>query len=423
MTNFPSISGRMLALTGASAVLLAVFIYVILRSGPLAPVPVTVVKVENRAIHPALFGIGTVEGRYTYLIGPTAAGRLERLDVDVGDHVHAGQVLGKMDPVDLDDRIAAQRAALDGAQANVQASEAQLRDAAARKTFAETQARRYQRLEQAHAASEETLATQQETLQVALGAWSAARANLDAARQGLNNSLANLRALIAQHANLNLVAPVAGLVTARDVNPGTTVVAGSPVVEMVDPNHLWVNVRFDQLSTSGLRAGLPVRIVLRSASRHVLAGHVLWVDPLADSVTEETLAKIVFDRIPEPLPPLGELAEATVALPARTAAPVAPNVSIQRVGGSTGVWLIKNGGLHFVPVKLGPGDLDGRVQILEGVEAGERIVEFSQRVLTAHSRIQIVAHMPGVAKSSAWRDATSCIPWENSFSRASGWGS
>ena len=391
-----SISTRTLALVGASVALLALFIYSILRMGPMAPVPVTVIKVENRAISPALFGIGTVGARYTYSIGPTVAGRVSQLDVDVGDRVRAGQLLGKMDPVDLNDKITAQRASLNGAQANVLAIEALTRDAAAHKAFAETQAKRYEQLLQIRATSEEILATQQQNLQTAVAAWDAARATLDAARQAFSNSRANLETLIAQRANLNLLAPVAGLVTARDVNPGTTVVAGSPVVEMVDPKSLWVNVRFDQLSSAGLHAGLPVRVVLRSRSRQFLTGHVLWVDPLADSVTEETLAKIVFDRIPQPLPPLGELAEATVALPEQASAPVVPNASIQRVDGQSGVWLIENSGLRFIPLKLGMSDLDGHVQILQGLKAGDQIVAYSQRTLTSHTRIQIVQHMPGV---------------------------
>jgi RND family efflux transporter MFP subunit len=391
------ISGRMMALVGALVVLLALFIYSMLRNGPMAPVLVTVTDVGNRAVSPALFGIGTVEARYPYLIGPTVPGRVAQLDVDVGDSVRAGQVLGRMDPVDLNARIAAQQSALDGAKASVLASEAQLRDAAARKVYADTQVRRYEQLLQARATSEETFATQQQSFQTAVAAWDAARANLDAARQALANTHSNLDALIAQRSNLDLIAPVAGLVTARDVNPGTTVVAGSPVVEMIDPKSLWVNIRFDQLSATGLRAGLPVRIVLRSRSRQSFMGHVLWVDPLADSVTEEIRAKIVFDRIPQPLPPLGELAEATVSLPAKAATPEVPNASIQRVGGRQGVWLVDSRGLHFIPVKLGASDLDGHVQVLEGLKAGEKIVEYSQRTLTGHSRIRIVPRLPGVS--------------------------
>ena len=102
------LQGRTLALLAVIIPLLVLFIYVGLRSGPLAPVAVTVASVESRAITPALFGIGTVEARYTYKIGPTFAGRVKRLEVHVGDQVKAGQVLGEMEPVDLDDRVRSQ---------------------------------------------------------------------------------------------------------------------------------------------------------------------------------------------------------------------------------------------------------------------------------------------------------------------------
>ena len=59
------IQGRTLALLAIIIPLLALFIYVGLRSGPLAPVAVTVASVESGSITPALFGIGTVESRYT----------------------------------------------------------------------------------------------------------------------------------------------------------------------------------------------------------------------------------------------------------------------------------------------------------------------------------------------------------------------
>lgn len=72
---------RTLAILGIGIPLLVLFIYVALRSGPLAPVPVMLTVIENKSVTPALFGIGTVEARYTHKIGPTTTGRLKRLDV------------------------------------------------------------------------------------------------------------------------------------------------------------------------------------------------------------------------------------------------------------------------------------------------------------------------------------------------------
>ena len=73
---------RTLVLIALVVVALALFIYVVVRTGPMAPVPVTVASVARQAIAPAVFGTGTVEARYVYRIGPTASGRVRRVDVD-----------------------------------------------------------------------------------------------------------------------------------------------------------------------------------------------------------------------------------------------------------------------------------------------------------------------------------------------------
>ena len=388
---------RTLALTSFLLPLLALFIYVALRSGPLAPVPVTVTTAESRSITPALFGIGTVDARYTYKMGRTIAGRVKRVNVQVGDRVRAGQLLGEMDPVDFDDRITAQEAALKRAEAGVLAAEAQRQEASARQGYAETQARRYEKLLQARSVSEETVESKAQERQVADAGLATSRASLEVARQELARVRADRDVLIQQKANLRLIAPTDGLVTLRNADPGTTVVAGQPVVEVIDPASLWINVRFDQLRTAGLRAGLPAEVVLRSQAGHSLAGQVLRIELVADTVTEETLAKVVFNAMPELLPPIGELVEVTVALPPLPAAPVVPNASVQRVGGQPGVWLVDGHSLRFAPIKLGAIDLEGRAQILDGLEPGARVVVHSQRSLGAHTRVKIVERLPGVS--------------------------
>ena len=388
---------RVVALLAVVVPLLALLLYVALRSGPLAPIPVTVTTAESRSIAPALFGIGTVEARYTYRIGPTVAGRIKRVEVQVGDRVQAGQLLGEMDPVDLDDRIAAQEAAFKRAEAVMLAAEAQVREALARKTYAEKQTNRYEQLLQARSVSEEMVEGKRQERQVTEAGLASARANLDATRQELSRIRSDREGLIRQRANLRLIAPVRGLVAARNADPGTTVVAGQSVVEVIDPASLWINVRFDQLRVSGLRAGLPVQIVLRSQEGIRFAGHVLRLEPMADAVTEETLAKVIFDALPKRLPPVGELAEVTVAMSALPETPVLPNASVQRVAGRLGVWLIEEDNLRFAPIKVGATDLDGRVQILEGLKAGERVVVYSQRALGPRSRIKIVERLEGVS--------------------------
>ena len=381
--KFPRLQRRTLALIAVIAPLVVLFVYVAARSGPLAPVEVTVGTVESRPVAPALFGIGTVQARYTYKIGPTFAGRVKRLDVHVGDAVKAGQVLGEMDAVDLDDRINAQQAA-------IKSSEAAMRQAQAKQGFARTQATRYEQLLAVRGASEEMVSTKRQELAIAYAALAASRA--DAVRLR-----AELEALRTQRGNLRLVAPVAGLVAARDADPGTTVVAGQAVVEVIDPASLWIDTRFDQVSADGLAAGLPARITLRSRQTQSLAGRVMRIEPRADAVTEETLAKIVFDAPPAPLPPLGELAEITVQLGELPAAPAIPNAAIRTVGGQRGVWKLVDGHLAFAPLTLGRSDLEGHVQVVNGLAAGDRVVVYSGKALNAKSRIHVVERLAGVS--------------------------
>ena len=395
------IKSRTLAMIAVIAPLLILFIYVALRSGPLAPVLVTVTAVENKAISPAIFGIGTLDARYTYKIGPTIAGRVKQVNVNVGDRVHAGQLLGEMEPIDLDNRIVAQEATSKRAMASVLAAEAQTQDAEARKDFAKIQAKRYEDLLSSRSVSAEAVDAKRQENKVAESSLAASNANLEAARQELARTHADRGGLSQQRTNLRLVTPVDGLVASRDVDPGTTVIAGQSVVVVIDPKSLWVNVRFEQLSAYGLQAGLAARIALRSQKGHAMTGTVLRVEPFADAVTEEVLAKVVFDQLPAPLPPIGELVEVTVALAKQPSSPVIPNASVQRIDGQLGVWAIEDGDLRFAPIRIGATDLDGNVQVIEGLKAGQNIVLYSQQALKASSRIKIVKQIPGAPISGS----------------------
>ncbi len=398
MKNWFAANRRLFGLLAVLLPLAGLLLFVALRAGPLAAVPVTVATVQSQALAPALFGIGTVEARYTHRIGPTFAGRVATVAVQPGDAVRAGQEVGEMDPIDLDERLVAQEAGLRRAEANVLAAQAQVREVGARRSFADAQATRYARLLQSNSVSSEAAAAKRQEADAAAAAHQAATAGTEAAKQELSRLRAERDALRAQRANLRLVAPVDGLVVRRDADPGTTVVAGQAVVEIIEPASVWVHARFDQQRATGLAAELPAQIVLRSRAGEFIDGTVVRVEPLADAVTEEVIAKIGFAQPLARLPPLGELAELTVALPALPPRPVVPNAAVHRVEGRLGVWVVEGmRDLRFVPLRLGAADLEGRVQVLDGLEGGERVVVYSQKPLKAASRIDVVERIAGVA--------------------------
>jgi HlyD family secretion protein len=392
--KLPSIGKRPLVLGLLGLGLVAAMVFVVMRSGPLAPTRVTVVKAAEGRLTPALFGVGTVEARRSYLIGPTVAGRVRAVVVDVGDHVKAGQLLAEMDPVDLDERTAALDASVARAGSAMAAADAQRRDALARKELAAVNARRYVELGAQNFISTGAVEARLQEQASADAIVSAADANLAAARQDQQRLAAERAGLRQQRANVRLLAPADGIVTSRDAEPGSTVVAGQAVLRVIEPSSLWVKVRLDQGRSAGLAAGLPAQVVLRSNPGQTISGKVARVEAVSDSVTEERVAQVSLDQPPAGLS-VGELAEVTLALPATASTVLLPNAAIKRVQAQTGVWTLEGSSLQFAPVRLGQASLDGQVQVLEGVKVGATVVVHSEKDIAASTRITVVDALAG----------------------------
>lgn len=379
-----AVSRRTLGLIAVAIPLAALFLYVVIRSGPMAPVSVTTSSVTMRELKPQIAGVGTVEARYAHRVGAIAPGRLLRVEVQPGDAVEAGQVLAELDPVDLEQRLDALRAAADRAEAT-------LAELEARHAFAASQAGRYEKLFTAQVVSEEQAITKRQELRIAASA-------LDAGHKEIARTRADVRAVESLRDSLIMRAPVDGIVAARTADPGTTVVAGQSVIEVIEPGEVWLNARFDQVSAHGLAAGLPAVIELRSREGELFDGKVVRVEPKADPVTEETVAKVAFAGKVEPLPPLGEIVHLTVHLPVREAAIAIPSAALRRVDHVIGVWKLVDGDIEFAPVRTGRVDLNGYMQVLDGLQVGDVVVLYSETTLTARSRVREVEALTGAAR-------------------------
>ena len=383
---------KVILLAVAGVVLIGGVVYLLRTSGPLAPVKVTVVPAQMGVVSPTLFGIGVVEARRSYAVGPTASGRVLRLWVDVGDSVKAGQLLAEMDPVDMDARVQALDAALARGGSAIAAAQAQSADALARSELAANNAGRYQDLAKKAFVSASVAQAKDQEYTSAQAAASAARSNVSAAQQDLKRVQAERAGLVLQRHNLHLLATQDGVVVSRDAEPGSTVVAGQSVFKLVDPASLWIKTRFDQGRSAGLATGLGADIVLRSHPGTSQSGQVARVELQSDSVTEERVAQITFNAKPAGLT-LGELAEVTLQLPPSAPALLVPNAAIQRQSGNVGVWGLEDDQLKWLPVRVGQHSLEGQVQVLEGLKEGQRVVVYSAKALTQTSRVKVVTSL------------------------------
>jgi len=363
--------------------------FVAFRMGPLAPTRVTVAQVSRDSLTPSVFGIGSVEARQSWLMGPTVAGRVLRVEVDVGQTVKAGQLLAEMDPVELDQRLRAQEAALAKAASVELVAKAQVTDAQAKRELAYANLTRHQELATQKFISSAALQGREQEAQSADAVFLAAQANLQAAKQDAQRLQAERSAASLQRQNTRLIAPADAVVMSRDAESGSTVVAGQPVLRLANPASLWVKLRVDQGRSIGLDAGLSAQIVLRSRPQQMLAGKVERVELQADSVTEERIAQVSFEQLP-PSVSIGEMAEVTLNLPALSNALVLPQASVRTHQGRTGVWRLKDGSLEFVPVQWGLASHDGRIQVLQGLTENDRVVVYSEKPLSTGGSFRVV---------------------------------
>ncbi len=147
---------------------------------------------ERGSLVASTFGTGTVEPRRSYALGPTLPSRVSRVLVDQGDVLRAGQLLAELDPVDLDERVASGKLAVERAASGIAVAEAQLAEAQSRVQLATASSRRLAELRTRGFVSQEASDAKVHEVNAASAAVDAAAAQLGVARRGRARALADV---------------------------------------------------------------------------------------------------------------------------------------------------------------------------------------------------------------------------------------
>lgn len=372
--------------------LVALFAWVVLTQGPLAPVKVTVEKVRVGSLANAVFGVGTVQARHSYNLAPTATGRVKRVLVDQGDKVVAGEVLAEMDPVDLDDKLAGSQRAVERSANSILAAQALKSEAQSRLANITATVSRYEDLQARGFVSREMLDAKVYEKNAAIAALAAATANLGAASDEHARALADMRGIGKARAQTRLVSPINGVVAARFVEPGSTLASGQVALQIIDPDSLWIETRIAQQQAGQVHAGQTAEVVLRSRPHEPLPGKVVRVDIVSDALTEERIVNV---SIKAPAASIGEYAEVTLKLGEMAHTRSIASAAVKRADMRYGVWVLQGTTAEFRPVKTGLATMDGRTQILDGLDDEDTVIVYSQQPLRAGLKVKVV---PGLVK-------------------------
>jgi len=356
------------------------------------PVPVDFVVAARGPLVVTVDEEGETRIRDVFVLDAPIAGRMRRIDLDVGDAVTAGEsVVARIEPIDpsfLDVRSEAQaEAAVDAAEANRRLAAAEVVSAEAELDFAESELYRARELigdqhisERALDDAERNFRTRQAALETAKAALRMRESELRHARTQLL-SPAETQRNVADCDCVTLTAPVSGSIL-RIIHESEGVVQpGEALIEIGDPRDLEIVV--DYLSEDAVKIEAGQRVIIEEwGGTADLEGRVDRVEPFGFTKVsalgiEEQRVNVIIDFTDEPSAwqrlGHGFRVETRVVLWRGDDVLKIPLTALFRNGDDWSVFVEEDGRARKRKVTLGQ-RTGFEAEITEGLEVGERVV-------------------------------------------------
>jgi len=326
---------------------------------------------------------GTLAAEEQADVGFKVAGRVSELPVDLGTRVGRGDVLARLVTTDFELRVRQAEAALQQARARLGLSSAgeddtvdaegtsivrQARAVVDEARMARDRARRLHAeeliaqadLDAAESAFLVAEARYQDALEEAYnrqGVLAQRRTELDIARQQLSDTV--------------LRAPFEGAVRERQGAIGQYVAPGQTIMTLVRLHPLRLRLAVPERLSAGVREGLPVRLTVEGTPGE-REGTVARLSPAVDEGSRTLMVEATVPNEDGALRP-GAFARAEVVIEAAQDSLVVPLSALLTFAGVEKVIVVEDGRSVERRVRTGR-RLEGRVEILEGLRAGESVV-------------------------------------------------
>jgi RND family efflux transporter MFP subunit len=262
---------------------------------------------------------GTVVSAVQSAVGFQVGGRiLERL-VERGATVKAGELLAKLDPADL--------------QAKLAASAAQLQQMQAQAQFAEQNFGRIQAMMTKKLTSQQEFDQAKSNLNAARAAQTTAKAQLDSAQLAVNYG--------------QLKAPFAGVVVSIEADRGAVVGAGQPVVTLAQAGGRQILVAVPENRLASLPHTAQAKIFGQPS---LLTVHFASVEGAVDAASRTWAVR--FDLPAESVSDVGLGQTVTLSFAAQTVPKTVPIGAILGEGNDAGVFVVREGKAIFTPVTV-----------------------------------------------------------------------
>ncbi len=220
--------------------------------------------------------------------------------------------------------------------------------------------------------------------------------NLAALQSQVDAAVAQLKQAQSKVGDTILRSPIAGTVTARKANPGALASPGTTVLEVQYLDWLYVTATLPIDSSSQIHAGQMAQITIDALPGKTFVGPITNINPAADPQSRQFGLKVRLDNKDHAVRP-GMYGHVSIITNQTKADIVVPKEAL-RIGkdGTTVAVVDKDGVAHVRPVTVGAAD-DKDVQILSGVEKGEKIVVLAYAPVKDGQKVNLGG--PGDGKS------------------------
>ena len=336
---------------------------------------VEVVEVGRSSLQSGLALPGSIQAITEAPVLARADGYLQHRLVDIGDRVRTGQPLAEIDAPELDDQIRQGRATVQQAQAAVDQSLASYQQGKADTELARVTAERWARLAAQGIVSKQDNDQSQAQYQSKVSAMQALEKAIAVQRSNVAAAEASLARLDKLQGYRVVKAPFDGVITLRNVDTGALVSAGSTLLfRIAQTGVLRIYVNVPQTHANSVKPGQTARLTVTNLPGRQFTGRVARNASALDPATRTLLVEV---QVPNPDGALFPGMYARVELlDARTNPPllIPSDALIARADGTSVAVVRPDSTVHIQRIEVGR-DYGDRMEVIRGLEAGERIIQ------------------------------------------------
>jgi len=362
------------------------------------PFPVVMAPVERAPIRGTVVYTGSVAPFNEEDIYPRVTGRIVEIPVYPGDAVRPGQVLARLDSVELSSRVREAEAGVAAAQANRAQAERELAAMVAEAGYARAVADRSAKLFAVGAVSRQDFESDSAAAVAGEAKVEAARARIEAATSMQAQSAAMLHTATIVRDYVTIVASTPGYVVKRLVAPGVLVQPGMAILKVTQIDRVRLQANVGEKDLASIRVGSPVQVTTSAAGQPPSTIKVTSVFPFVDQGPRTAVVEALVDNAARRFLP-GQYVTMQFVTGERAAAVTVPAGAVTRMGGKATVWVAKDGRAEPRAVVTGLQNPE-RVEIAQGLADDERVITRGHEGLYAGARISD-ASSPGAAPPQA----------------------